>query len=281
MDLHVFLAVLAAALCHASWNAGLKLKLDPAIAITLTAVAAGVAALPLLPWTALPASAAWPYLAASLALHLVYWIVLAEAYRTGDLGQVYPIARGTAPLITTTGSAFVLGETLPAGSLSGVVLLASGVVLLSLRGGRSLAAFDGRAIGFALATAVTIAAYTLVDGQGVRAAGGAHGYTLMLFFLDGVMMAVYGALRQRAAIRKVPPRQLPLMLGGGALSLIAYWIALWAMTVAPIALVAAVRETSVLFAAAIGVLVLKEPLLGWRLVAAGLVVTGLVLIRLS
>lgn len=281
MELHVFLAVLVAALCHAAWNAGLKLDIDPVLAITLTAVAAGVVALPMLPLVGLPGWASWPYLAASLALHLVYWIVLAEAYRTGDLGQVYPIARGSAPLMTTVGSTLLLAEAPgPRGTL-GVVLLTAGVVLLSFKGGRPLSAFDRRAVGFALVTAATIAAYTLVDGQGARISGNPHGYAVLFFVLDGAMMIVYGALRHGRVLVAPAASNLMLVLGGGALSVAAYWIALWAMSRAPIALVAATRESSVLFAAAIGVVLLKEPVLAPRIVAALLVVAGLVLVRLG
>ena len=281
MDLSVFLAVLAAALCHAGWNASLKLTIDPAIAITLVAVAAGIVALPLVPFVGAPHVSSWPFLGASLAIHLVYWIALAEAYRTADLGQIYPIARGAAPLLTAIGSALIFAETPAAKGWAGILLLTSGVLLLSLRGGRPASVFDGRSIGFALATAVSIATYTLVDGHGARLSANPHGYTVWLFLLDGVMMAVFGWLRQRDGIAKVLPGSAMLALGGGGLSMLSYWVAIWAMTVAPIALVAAVRETSVLFAAAIGVLLLKEPLIPVRVAAGILVLAGLALIRSS
>ena len=237
MESSVFLAVLVAALCHAGWNAGLKLKIDPAIAITLVAVAAGLVALPLMPFVGVPHVASWPYLGASLTIHLFYWIALAEAYRSGDLGQIYPIARGAAPLLTAIGSALILVEAPAAKGWAGILLLTSGVLLLSLRGGRPATAIDHRGIGFALATAVTIATYTLVDGMGARLSGNPHGYTVWLFALDGLMMAVFGWLRQRDGIAKVLPGSIKLALGGGALSMISYWIAIWAMTKAPIALV--------------------------------------------
>ena len=279
MDAYVFLAVLAAALFHALWNAGLKVRISPGIAITLMSVVAGAVALPLPFVFGLPAPASWPYLAASLAIHLFYYITLAEAYRTGDLGQVYPIARGSAPLMTAIGSALLLGESLGALGWSGVVVLTSGVALLSMRGG-TLNVFDGRSIGFAFATAATIAAYTLVDGVGGRLSGNVHAYAVMLFILDGLMMIVYGLVRQRSEIASAFAAGWSLVIGGGVLSLASYWIAIWAMSVAPIALVAAVRETSVLFAALLGVFLLKEPVMPVRMAAAALVLTGLVLIRL-
>ena len=281
MEAPVFLAVLAAALCHAGWNAGLKLRIDPAIAITLIAIAAGIVAVPLLPVFGTPAPASWPYLAASLVIHIFYYVALAEAYRTGDLGQVYPIARGSAPLLTALGSLALLAETPAAAGWAGILLLTSGVMLLSLRGGREAHIFDKRAVGFALATAITIATYTLVDGRGGRLSGNPHAYAVWLFALDGVMMGVFGWIRQREGLGLVQASTCWIALGGGALSMISYWIAIWAMTVAPIALVAAVRETSVLFAAAIGFFLLKEPVVPMRLVAGLLVMAGLAMIRLS
>lgn len=281
MDAHVFLAVLAAALCHAGWNASLKLRVDPAIAITLVAIAAGLAAMPLLPVVGIPAQASWPYLGASLIIHVFYYIYLAEAYRSGDLGQVYPIARGAAPLMTALGSAALFAETTGAAGWAGILLLTSGVVLLSIGGGRDRSKFDGRAVVFALATALTIATYTLVDGRGGRLSGNPHAYAAWLFALDGVMMTVFGWLRQASEIRRAVPKCAGIALAGGALSMVSYWIAIWAMTVAPIAMVAAVRETSVLFAAAIGYWLLKEPIIPIRILAGALVMGGLALIRLT
>ncbi len=281
MSTSLFVAVLGAALCHAAWNAALKVRLDPGIAITLISVAAGIIAVPALPVLGIPHPASWPYLAASLAIHLFYYIWLAEAYRTADLGQVYPIARGSAPLITAAGSTLLFGERLVAVAWIGIALLTMGVMLLSVRGGRHGAVFDGRAVGFALATAATISAYTLIDGRGARLSQAPHAYAAWLFVLDGVMMAAYGWARQRQGICAVPANAYAVLLGGGALSLASYWIAIWAMSLAPIPLVAAVRETSVLFAAAIGVIWLKEPLLAPRMLAAMLVVGGLALLRLA
>lgn len=282
MEFHVFLAVLASAFCHASWNAGLKMKVDPGVAITIVAVAGGVVALPLLAITGWPARASWPHLAISTILHVGYFKVLAEAYRAGDLSQVYPIARGTAPLLTASGSLLILAEPVAATGVVGIGLLAAGVLLLSMRpGAATLAALEKRAIGFALLTAASIAAYTLVDGRGARAAGDPHAYAVAFFLCNGAMMGAIGLGRQRSQIRAALAGGWLIPLGGGVLSFISYWVALWAMTMAPIALVAAVRESSVLFAAAIGVVVLKEPLIGSRVVAACLVLAGLMLIRLS
>jgi len=241
-----------------------------------------VVALPALLVTGWPIAAAWPYLAASTLLHIGYFTALAEGYRAGDLGQVYPIARGTAPLLTTLGSLLVLSEPIAVPGLVGVALLTAGIILLSLRRvGGAGAALETRAIAFALITAVSIASYTLVDGVGARVSGNAHAYTMAFFVLNGIAMGLVGVVRQGREMRAALSFGWLIPLGGGVLSVVAYWIALWAMTVAPIALVAAVRETSVLFAAAIGVLVLGEPVVRSRVIAAVLVVAGLVLIRLS
>ncbi len=280
MDPFVFAAVLVAAACHASWNAVLKLRLDPFRTVALIAIASAIVALPMLPIVGLPPARAWPWLIGSLILHLGYYIGLTEAYRTGDMGQVYPIARGSAPLFTAGMSTVFLGERLGLIGWGGIVILVSGVLLISLHGGRDLARLDRRAVGFAFFTAVTISGYSLVDGIGARTAGSAHSYSVMLFLLDGAMMALFAFLRNGKATVTDMSSHWRAAFVGGTLSLAAYWIAIWAMTVAPIALVAALRESSVLFAAAIAVAFLKEPLYASRVVAACMIVGGIVLIRL-
>jgi drug/metabolite transporter (DMT)-like permease len=280
MDSTVFLAVLAAAAFHAGWNAILKLRLEPLLAMSLIAAASGLVAVPLLPFVDIPHPDSWVYLFASLVIHFVYYIALAEAYRTGDLGQVYPIARGAAPLLTAIGATFWLGEHLGLIGWAGIMVLAGGIILLSFRGERNMRAFDRRAVGFALLTAVSIAAYTLADGIGARLAGGALPYIVWMFVLDGLMMLSFGLARFPGAMIAEGVRSWATALGGGALSCAAYAIAIWAMTKAPIALVAALRETSVLFAALLGIIWLREPLIATRIAAALLVVAGMLLVRL-
>jgi drug/metabolite transporter (DMT)-like permease len=279
MEPHVFAAVLFAAACHAGWNALLKLRLEPLLALSLISAAAGLVMVVFVPFVGLPAPGAWIYIAASLAIHLVYYVSLGEAYRTGDLSQVYPIARGCAPLITMLGGWIGLGEALSLVSLLGVVVLAMGILLLTLKDG--LAAFDRRAAGFAFITACSISAYTLADGIGARVGADPFAYIVWLFVLDGLMMVAFGLIRFRRVFIGEARQSWRLVLGGGALSAAAYAIAIWAMTQAPIALVAALRETSVLFAAALGVVLLREPLLWSRIAAAGLVLIGLVCLRLG
>lgn len=281
MDPLVFAAVLFAAACHAGWNAVVKKGLDPLATTVLMSIGATLIAIPLVWFTGLPAPAAWPWVAASVFIHLFYFAALIESYRAGDMSQVYPIARGSAPLLTASGSALLIGERIGVQAWIGIVLLAGGVVLMSLRGGRDLARLDRRAVVFALFTAVTICAYSLVDGIGARLAGSAPAYSVALFVGIGPVMLAYAlALRGAGAIIMMR-RYWGTGLAGGALQLGSYGIAIWAMTVAPIAVVAALRETSVLFAALIAVVVLREPLKPVRVVAALAMVAGLVLIRLS
>jgi drug/metabolite transporter (DMT)-like permease len=280
MDLFVFLAVLTAAAFHAGWNALLKLKVEPIVATSLMATASGIIAVPLVVATGVPIPAAWPYVLASVAIHVVYFLTLAEAYKFGDLGQVYPIARGTAPLLTAILATFWLGEGLGAYGLAGVTVLAAGILLLAVRGRRALERFDARSVGFALVTSLTITAYTLVDGLGARVSDQPLQYTAWLFLLCGCAMAVYGAVRVGNRLIGDFAANWQLAFAGAGLSTAAYAIAIWAMTVAPIALVAALRETSVLFAALLGMVLLREPVLPARIVASCLVLAGMVLVRL-
>jgi drug/metabolite transporter (DMT)-like permease len=281
MDAFVFAAVLFAAACHAGWNAAIKRGLDPLIVTVLISIGAALVSALFLPIVGLPAPEAWPFAAASVLIHLFYFGALIESYRAGDLGQVYPIARGSAPLLTATATTLLVGERLGAFGWSGIVLLVAGVLLLSLRGGRDLARLDRKAVGFALFTAVTICGYSVVDGMGARLAGDANAYSLVLFVGIGPVMALYALVRRGTAAFRVMPRHWGTGLAGGTLQLFSYAIAIWAMTVAPIAIVAALRETSVLFGAVIAVVLLKEPLRASRIVAALMIVTGLALIRLA
>jgi drug/metabolite transporter (DMT)-like permease len=281
MESSVFVAVLVGAACHAGWNALIKLRIDPLASTALVAIAAGIVAFALLPFTGLPAPPSWLWLALSIVTHLFYFIGLIESYRAGDLGQVYPIARGSAPLMTAMASTLLIGERLAPGAWIGIAILAAGVLLLSMRGGRDLSRVDRRSVGFALFTATTICIYSLVDGLGGRASGNPNAYTLALFAGDAVAMALYAWLRGGGRVFNDMLPYWKLGILGGALQMASYGIAIWAMTVAPIALVAALRETSVLFGALLAVVLLKEPWRPARLGAALMIVAGMVLIRLA
>ena len=281
MENVVFLAVLFAAACHAGWNALIKVGLDPLSTTTLISVGSGLVALVLFPFVGLPASGAWPWLVASVAIHLIYFASLIESYRTGDLGQVYPIARGSAPLMTAAATTVIVDERLSLVGWTGILALVAGVLLLSARGGRDLAVVDRRAIGFALFTAITVCGYSVVDGIGARASANPNAYSVCLFIGIALVMVPYALYRDGRDVMPAMHLYWRRGLAGGALQFLSYGIAIWAMTIVPIAIVAALRETSVLFGAAIAVVLLKEPLRAVRIVAALMIVCGLILIRVQ
>ena len=277
----VFVAVLFATACHAGWDALIKVGLDPLSTTILIAVGAAAVSLVGLPFAGMPASAAWPWLIASAVIHLLYFAALIESYRFGDLGHVYPLARGSAPLMTAIASALLIGEHLSLRGWTGIVTLGVGVLLLSARGGRDVMQLDRRAVGYALLTALTICAYSVTDGIGARVSQNPQAYVLCLLVANAVVLVPYGLRRDWKGVNATLRGFWLRGLAGGALQALSYGIALWAMTLAPIAIVASLRETSVLFGAIIAILVLKEPLRATRIAAAVLIACGLVLIRLQ
>jgi len=280
LDLAVFVIVLAAAAMHAGCNAVVKSAGDPFASVTLVSLFSGLAALPLLPIFGWPRPEAWIWLWVSVAIHVVYWFMVVGAYRTGDMAQVYPIMRGAAPLATAVASALLIGEVLSPTGFAAVVLLSAGVCLMSFKGGR-LGTIEGRAVAFALGSAACTCAYSLADGTGARLNGSGVGYTLWMFVLNMIVMQAIALVRHGTAIHRGLIHSWRPAAIGGAMALVGYAIAVWAMTKAPIALVAALRETSVLFGALIATAVLREPMTRWRGVAACLVVTGVVLLRVA
>lgn len=285
MTATVLIAVLFGALLHAGWNALIKSGRDAALDTALLRAMGALVALPVLLFTGWPALAAWPYLIASAVIHVAYYATLAGAYRHGDLGLTYPVMRGSAPVLVALGSATLLGEALSPQGWLGVWGVCGGVLLLGLAR-VSAARRDQRrtALGFALANAAIIALYTVVDGQGVRVSGNAAAYIAALCLLNGLPYLLFVWWRQgerRAEALAYLRTRWPLALGGAAASMVSYGIALWAMTQAPVALVAALRETSVLFAALLATWLLREPF-GWRRAAGTLVVlAGVGALRLA
>jgi drug/metabolite transporter (DMT)-like permease len=278
LSLGVTLAVLGAALAHAAWNAMVKSSRDVLLDTTMVIVGAGAAAAPLLALVAPPAPAAWPYLAASVAIHIGYYVALIGAYRAGDLSHGYPIMRGVAPLLVALCALAWLGEAPKPAIWAGVLLICGGVLSLGLAG------FHWRtsrvSTGWALLNAVIIAGYTLVDAAGVRLSESPAGYVLWIFLLDALPFPlIVLALRGRALVA-YGRRHWMRGLAGGALSALAYGVALWAMTRAPVAAVAALRETSVLFAALIGAYLLKEGHIGRRVGGAAAVLAGVIALKL-
>ena len=280
MDYTVFLAVLGAALLHAGWNAVLKSGADPFVTVTHLSLCSGTIALLCLPLVSVPVPAAWIWLALSAVIHTAYRLLLIQAYRTGDLVHVYPIARGAAPLITAIGTLLLIGESIGTAGFLGVGALSFGVFLMSIRGGR-LATFDRRAVGFALGSAVSTAGYSLVDGIGARINGSGPSFALWMFVGNMLVMQVFALAVKGPSIYRTLPATWPTVLAGGLMSMLAYFIVIWAMTQAPIALVAALRETSVLFAGLISLLILKEPFTRWRAAAALIIVAGVAMLRLA
>jgi len=274
----ITLAVLGAALLHAAWNAMLKGGRDPTLDMALVVAGGALVALPFLPFVRLPAPASWPYLGASIVIHVGYYTALAGTYRAGDLSHGYPLMRGVAPLLVAGFGATVLGELPGAWMWLGILLIAGGVIGIAFVGGASFL-HNRRATAWALANAALIAAYTLVDGTGVRLAGSAASYSAWMFFLDGFPYFLIIAWLRRSDLMPYLRGHWQRGLAGGAFSVAAYAIALWAMTLAPIAAVAALRETSVIFAALLGTWLLKEPFGRARLAGAAAVVCGVIALK--
>lgn len=280
MDLIVFFAVLAAAAMHAAWNAVVRVGGDRFSSILLLSMTQSGLALLLLPFVRVPPVEAWAWIAVSALLHVGYKLFLIRAYQHGDLSQVYPLARGAAPPVVAIGGVLLLGEGLePTGWLA-VAAVATGVALMSLRGGDGMGRLPGKALAYALGTAAFVAGYTLTDGAGARIAGTATGYAMWMFVIDGLCMLGYATVTR--GLSGIAPVLAGWRTGlpAGALSLGSYWIALWAFTRAPVALVAALRETSVLFAMLIAAVILKERPGPWRWAAALCICAGVVAMRL-
>ncbi len=278
LSLGVTLAVLGAAFLHALWNALLKASAgDPILDTSLIVAGSAVCAFAVLPFVGLPAPAAWKFMLLSSAIHFAYYITLAGAYHRGDLSFAYPLMRGVAPLFVTLLGVLFLGEQPSAKVLTGIALISTGIIVIAwFAGGRHSPA----AAGWALANAAIIGSYTLVDGAGVRASDDAAAYVSWLIALEGLPFLAWVLLRRGSSAARYVAVRWRRGLAGGAASLAAYGIVLWAMTRAPVAAVAALREVSVLFAALMGTLALKESL-GWRRMAgAATVVAGVAALKL-
>jgi phosphonate utilization associated putative membrane protein len=282
------LAVLCGAMLHAGWNALVKSSDDKQADTALVHFLGALVALPVALWVGLPRPECWPFMAASLAIHVGYYVALAGAYQHGELGLTYPIMRGVAPLLVALGSAAIIGESPSAGAWLGIIGITVGVALVGLsHPGQAL--HHGKAVAFAFANAAIIASYTFVDGLGVRQAGPAVtdvlSYVMWLFVLDGFPYPLLLWWRRgpqgRQMLVDYARSRWPLAALGGAASIGSYAIALWAMTRAPVASVAALRETSVLFATVLGTLMLKERFGVQRALGAVVIVGGVMALRLG
>lgn len=276
----VAVVVLAAALLHAMWNAlahGVPDKLTGFVLINVGYTGCAAVAVCLTP---LPGARAWPFIAASAVLQVGYQLLLLQAYRLGDFGQMYPLARGTSPWLVAVVATTVLGQPLPAAEAVGVAVISLGLGGLVLADG-----IPGRAqlpaLAAAVGTGVLIASYTVVDGTGVRQAASVTGYIAWMFLCQGPILPLLAlAVRGPALLRQVRP-VLGRGLTGGVLSLLAYGMVVWAQSRANLAAVAALRETSIVFGAAIGTVVFHERLGYLRTAASATVLTGIAVLELA
>ena len=271
-------AVLLGALLHASWNALVKSSSDKDLDMAVIHLIGSFIGIPLVALAGWPAAAAWPYIGASVVIHIGYYLALTGAYRHGELGLTYPLMRGVAPLLVALSATFTLGEILSPLAWMGVIGISCGVLVLGLN---RHALKVPKALAFALANAVIIAIYTVIDGLGVRASGNALQYVATLFLLDGWPFALLMLATRGSALVRYARHRWPIATIGACASLGSYGIALWAMTRAPVATVAALRETSVLFAVLLGAWFLKEPFTRRRVVGACVIAAGVMALRLG
>ncbi|VWX56236.1 EamA family transporter [Burkholderiales bacterium 8X] len=278
MTTTIFLTVLLAAAIHAAWNAVVKSGSDKLATTALVAGAAGLMSAFALPFLPLPAPASWPYMAASVFLQVSYYVLVAKAYQQADMSQAYPLMRGTAALLVALFGAVALRERVPTLAMAGIFMIGGGIAGMAFIGRK---AGGRRGMFLALANSVVIATYTVVDGIGVRHSGSAASYTAWLFALSALPLIGGLAAVRGAALWRYAQAHFGSGLCGGAGTLASYGLALWAMTLAPVAMVAALRETSILFGIAIAAWVLKERVDRARVALAAAVALGAVLLRLS
>jgi len=278
MSLEVTALVLLAAALHAGWNGLIKVQGDPLSVMALVTLMGSLFSLLALPFVEAPAPASWPLLALSILLHTGYHFFLPVAYDHGDLGQVYPIARGAAPLLVAGGAFAFAGEGLTLLALVGVLCLASGVMSLTFEKNRGITK-NPKAVIYALLIAICIASYTVVDGLGARQAGSVLGFAVWMTIGDGILTFIIAAGWKGRALWSAARGSLFTGALGGAMQVGAYWIIVWALALAPMAMVSALRETSVLFVAILSTFVLKEGFGVWRFVSTGLVTLGLLISR--
>ncbi len=277
MTLSTFLIVLFAAALHATWNAIVKSGQDKLLTTALVTGAGALLAALALPFLPAPAPESWPFIAASALLQIVYYSLVARTYQVTDMSLAYPLMRGTAPLIVTLVSVFALSVPLAPGAWLGILIICGGVMSMAL--GRHSNSGTGVALAFLNAT--VIATYTLVDGAGVRQSGAAAAYTLWIFLLTGVPYLLWGLTVRKEAFVPYLTRNWSNGLIGGFGTVASYGLALWAMTHAPVAVIAALRETSILFGTMISVFLLRETTSRRRIIAAVMIALGAIVLRLS
>jgi drug/metabolite transporter (DMT)-like permease len=270
--------VLLAALMHAGWNLIAKVGEDRLVAMAIMKVPNMAVSLAIVAWAGLPAPESWPYLLASWVVNCTYFYFLINAYR-GDLSLAYPVARGLSPLIVLAISAVVAQEIPTPLGIAGVVLISLAIFALAFR--RDATNLHKATLMWAGGVGLAIAIYTVIDGLGVRRGGNAMGYVATLSFLTGLVVCVVAYARRGRPVTAAVRRHWKHGLAGGTLMLLAYTIVVHAMTLAPMAQISALRESSVIFAAILGVILLKEPFGARRIVASTVVAAGIVLLALG
>ncbi|MDT6940486.1 DMT family transporter [Brucella pseudogrignonensis] len=277
----VLLIVLCGAFFHASWNAIVKGGSDKFFAAACVVGFAGLIALFFLPFLPLPHPSSWKFIGLSTITQIFYMSLVAAAYKSGDMSEAYPIMRGTPPLLVAIVSFPLIGEAMGWGSWLGIVLICAGVLAMALEARRRNGGTSSKTALLALANAGFIAAYTIIDGVGVRASGHTLSYTLWLFLINAFPLGFWALYREPDRfIQYIRNHWRPSLIGGIG-TLLSYGLALWAMTMAPIAVVAALRETAILFGILISAFILKEKVGLPRVLAAGLIVLGAITLRLS
>lgn len=280
MELSIALTVLLAASFHALWNAAVKSGKDHLLSITGLIAFVGLIAAALLPFVGLPAADSWSYLLASAALHCIYYIALSEAYKYGDFSQAYPVARGTAPVLVALWGVFVLNEALSVIEVISLIGVLGGIFIFASRGFRQVMQ-DPRALLSALITSLFIGGYTLVDGVGARLSGNVPAYMVWLSMLECIPILLY-TLYQRSFAEVIAIRhQWKILLCGASLALTSYSMVVWSMTQAPIPLVSALRETSIIIAALIGAFYFKEPSGKRRIIASIVIFASIALLAVD
>jgi drug/metabolite transporter (DMT)-like permease len=275
----VFAVVLGAAVLHATWNALVKHGGDPFLRLAVVNLTGSAVCLPFLFVVAPPVAEAWPWLLASVAVHVAYCSFLCLSYRLGDLSQVYPVARGVAPPLVALLAWFAAGEAPSPGGLLALAMISAGILVIAF--GKRAPGQSARPLLLALACGVSIAAYTICDGLGIRASQGTLKYIVWFFFLDGLPFGLGVLWVRRRHLKAALPGVLLPAVGGGLLSLFAYGLVIWAMRTTPMAYVSGLRETSVILAAIIGTRLLGEPFGKERVTAACIVAGGIGLLKLA
>jgi len=278
LNTSILLLVLLAALLHASWNALVKVGGDGLVRLSIINITASLCCLPFLFFLAPPAPASWPYLAASILIHQAYYAFLVQGYRFGDLSLVYPIARGVAPILVALGGYILAGEQLEFAGVMAVVLICVAILSLAFERGRMA---NIKAIVFALCTGLTIAAYTVCDGLGGRLAENVFAYIVWLFVLEGPPIFLLALWLRRRVLLQTLRTDGGAGIVGGIFALTAYGLVIWAMSSTTMTYVSALRETSVLIAALIGTRLMREPAAARRVLAAVVVVAGVVLLQVN